>query len=67
MTNKNVKIARIKKEWTQRDLSSISGVGITSINKIEKYGIENTKLSTLKKIAAALDSTVEELFFSDEE
>ncbi|EHK2357044.1 helix-turn-helix domain-containing protein [Clostridium perfringens] len=63
----NIKIARIKKGWNQRKLSEISGVGITSITKIEKHGIDHVKVSTLKKLAAALDTTVQELFFSDEE
>lgn len=63
----NVKIARIKKNWTQEQLSKVSGVGRVSISNIERNGIENVPVSTLRKLAKALNSTVEELFFSDEE
>ena len=65
--NRKIKIARIKKNLNQRKLSEISGVGITSITKIEKHGIDHVKVSTIKKLAAALDTTVQDLFFSDEE
>lgn len=65
--NTKIKVARIKKGWNQRILSEVSGVGITSITKIEKHGIDHVKVSTLKRLAAALDTTVQELFFSDEE
>ncbi|GAA0706046.1 helix-turn-helix transcriptional regulator [Paraclostridium ghonii] len=66
MSGTNLKIARIKKGLTQRQLVEISGVGLTSITKIEKYGIENTTVATLRKLAYALDTSVEELFFNEE-
>lgn len=65
MSGTNLKIARIKKGLTQRQLVNISGVGLTSITKIEKYGIETTTISTLRKLANALDTSVEELFFNE--
>lgn len=67
MSGKNLKIARIKKGLTQRQLVEVSGVGLTSITKIEKYGIENTTVATLRKLADALDTSVEELFFKEKE
>lgn len=63
----NIKIARIKKGWNQRELAKVSNVGITTVTKIEKHGIEHVKISTLNKLAKALDTTVQELFFSEEE
>ena len=63
----NLKIARVKKGWTQEQLSKKSGVGRVSISNIERNGIENVPVSTLRKLAEALDSTVQELFFSKNE
>lgn len=65
MSGTDLKIARIKKGLTQRQLVEISGVGLTSITKIEKHGIENTTVATLRKLADALDTSVEELFFNE--
>ncbi|MDY3001911.1 helix-turn-helix transcriptional regulator [Romboutsia timonensis] len=67
MSGKNLKVARVKRGLTQRQLAALSGVGLTSITKIEKYGIEATTVSTLRKLAEALELTVEDLFFSEEE
>ncbi len=66
MSGKSLKIARIKKGLNQRELSKISNVGLTSITKIEKHGIEKTTVSTLRKLANSLDTNVVELFFSEE-
>lgn len=65
MSGTNLKIARIKKGLTQRQLVEISGVGLTSITKIEKHGIETTTIATLRKLANALDTSVEELFLNE--
>lgn len=62
----NLKIARIKKGLSQRELSKISDVGLVSIVKIEKHGIETSTVSTLRKLANALDINVAELFFNEE-
>ena len=61
-----LKIERVKKDWTQEKLSNESGVGRVTISIIERKGIENTPVKTLKKLAAALDTTVQDLFFSEE-
>lgn len=62
-----LKIERVKKDWTQEKLSNESGVGRVTISIIERKGIENTPVKTLKKLAKALDTTVAELFFSEDE
>lgn len=62
-----LKIERVKKDWTQEKLSNESGVGRVTISVIERKGIENTPVKTLKKLAKALDTTVQELFFSEED
>lgn len=58
-----VKIARIKQGLTQTELGKKTGIGLNSIVKIEKDEVDTIKLGTLKKIAAALNTTVQELFF----
>lgn len=63
----NVKIKRITKGLSQKELSKMVGVSNVTIVKIEKGNIENVKFGTLKKIATVLDSTVPELFFSSDE
>ncbi|WP_303006796.1 helix-turn-helix domain-containing protein [Romboutsia ilealis] len=67
MSGKKMKLERIKRDLSQRELAELSNVGLTSITKIEKHGIETTTVSTLRKLAKALDTTVEDLFFSDGE
>ena len=63
------KLLRIKKGLTQDALSKKSQVCRLTVSNIEtgKQDIENLKVRTLKKLAKALDTTVQELFFSDEE
>ncbi len=62
----NVKIARIKKNLTQKELAKLVGISNVTIVKIEKGDFDNIKFGTLKKISEVLNSTVEELFLSEE-
>lgn len=62
-----LKIARVKKGWTQEELHQKSNVSRVSICNIERNGISNIPVKTLEKLAKALDTTVQELFFSDDE
>ena len=66
MNGKKLKIQRIKKDLNQKELAKLSSVNINIIGKIENYGIENVTVSTLRKISKALDTTMEELFFSEQ-
>ena len=63
----SLKLARIKKGWTQKQLYEKSGVSSATICNIEKNGIDTIPVKTLKKLAKALDTTVAELFFSEDE
>lgn len=63
----SLKLARIKKGLTQKQLYEISGVSSATICNIEKHGIDTIPVKTLKKLAAALDTTVTDLFFSEEQ
>lgn len=62
-----LKVERVKKNWTQEELAKKSGVGRVTISNIERKGIKTIPVYTLEKLANALDITVSELFFSDEE
>lgn len=62
-----LKLARVKNGLTQENLAKKSGVGRVTISNIERKGIKNTPVYTLEKLAKALDMTVSELFFSEEE
>ena len=60
------KIKEIREEigMTQAELSTKSGVSRTIINGLETGRTTTTTTDTLKKIAAALDKKVSEIFFN---
>lgn len=63
MGNK-IKEYREKKRMTQVELAKRSGVSRVTISQLEK-GIErNTSSKTLLSIAKALETTVDDIFFS---
>ncbi|WP_291629359.1 helix-turn-helix transcriptional regulator [Clostridium sp.] len=62
-----LKLERVKKGLTQEELSKKSGVSRVLICNIERNGIENVPVCTLRKLAAALNKSIAQLFFSDEE
>lgn len=55
-----IKLARIKKELTQKQLAEMLGMSPSTINRIEvgKQDIRDLKLGTLEKIANALDISI---------
>lgn len=69
----NVKIARIKMGLTQKQLRDklvnefSVGISPSTIVAIEKGNYSTLNFGQMVAIAAALNSTVTELFFSDEE
>jgi putative transcriptional regulator len=64
---KKLRVERTKKDLTQEELSKKAGVGRVTISNIERKGIKNIPVYTLEKLAKALDLSVAELFFSNEE
>ncbi len=58
-----IKIARIKKELTQKQLAEILGMSPSTINRIEvgKQDIRDLKLGTLEKITKTLDISLIDL------
>lgn len=66
--NLKFKFKRLEKGLTQMQLRDKSKTSIQTIVSVERgKSIDGVRLGTLKKLAAALDTTVQELFFSEEE
>lgn len=63
----NLKLTRIKLGIKQIDLAKEIHVSPATLIKWEKgIDFENIRLGQMKKLAAALNSTVQELFLSEE-
>lgn len=62
-----IKLLRVKLGLTQKELAKKVCISHVTLSKIEKGNYENLTLRTMLKLADALDTTVQELFFSDEE
>ena len=56
----NLKVARIKKGLTQRNLAKLVGVSVATINRIET-GKQVLKVDMLSKLAEVLEIPVNEL------
>lgn len=63
----NVKLARIKAGLTQKELATKVGLSNVTIVKIEKGNYNSITRASMIKIAKALNSDVQTLFFSEEE
>lgn len=61
----NVKIARIKKGLTQQELCKIVKTSPKKLVEIERGHYEKVTKELMEKIAVALDSTIQELFFDE--
>lgn len=64
MGNK-IKEYREKENMTQTELSEKSGVSRVTISQLEQGVERNTTSRTLLKIARALNTTVENIFFTE--
>jgi len=60
-----IKEAREAAKMTQEELAERSGVSRTTISALENGTCRSTSVSTLYKIANALDTTVDQIFFAD--
>lgn len=57
---KNLKVARVKKDLTQKQLGELLGVSTSTINRIET-GKQILKIDMLNKLANVLEIPVNEL------
>lgn len=64
--NLAIKVARVQKDMTQKDLAAAVGVSRQTINAIEQ-GEYNPTIKLCRAICRALNKTLDELFWEDEE
>jgi len=60
-----VKEIRLSKRISQEELSKVAGVSRQTISDLESGEIVNTTISTLTKLAEALDCNVSDIFVLD--
>lgn len=63
--NKNLKIARIKAELTQKELAVKAGITGKYLSQLERGISSNPSKPVMEKIAEVLGASVQELFFED--
>lgn len=63
--NLSVKVARVQKDMTQKDLAAAVGVSRQTINAIEQ-GEYNPTIKLCRAICRVLGKTLDELFWEDE-
>ena len=63
--NLSVKVARVQKDMTQKDLAAAVGVSRQTINAIEQ-GEYNPTIKLCRAICRVLDKTLDELFWEDD-
>lgn len=63
----NLKIQRIKMKKKQKEIAKEVGITQQYLANLENGKSKNPSRDLMIKLAAALDTTVQELFFSDEE
>lgn len=64
--NLALKLARVQKDLTQKDLAEIVGVSRQTINAIEK-GEYNPTIRLCRKLCRVLGKSLDELFGEDDE
>ena len=63
--NLPIKVARVQKDMTQKDLAAAVGVSRQTINAIEQ-GEYNPTIKLCRAICRVLDKTLDELFWEDD-
>ena len=63
--NLAVKVGRVQKDMTQKDLAAAVGVSRQTINAIEQ-GEYNPTIKLCRAICRVLDKTLDELFWEDD-
>lgn len=62
-----IRVKRVKKGWTQLELAEVSGVPQCTISQIERGSRRYPTYDNILKIAKALDLTLEDLSFIQNE
>ena len=66
LIGKRIKILRLERGLTQKDIEEATGISRSHISKIESGRVANPGLETLEKIARALKVSISFLFHFDE-
>lgn len=61
-----IKIARIQKDLNQKELCKAVGIGINTLVKLEKGDYSTLRYPVMLKLASALGTTPQKLFFLNE-
>lgn len=61
-----LKQKRLEKGLTQQELMRLSGVPQSIISDIENGATQNPRVETMRRLAAALNCTVDELLFASD-
>lgn len=61
----NLKLERIRKGLSQKQLARLAGVCQNTLVKLERDEIDSVRVDTLRKIANVLGMSIVELFFSE--
>lgn len=61
-----LKVERVKKNLTQKDLQELTGISKPTIIKIEKGNTDVVALGVYKKLAQALEIPIEQLIKEEE-
>jgi len=61
-----LKVERVKKNLTQKDLQELTGISRPTIQKIEKGNTDVVALGVYKKLAQALEIPIEQLIKEEE-
>jgi len=60
---KNIRKLRQEKGWSQDELARKSDIPFTTLTKIETGVIKKPSVFTVKEIASALDTSIDDLLF----
>lgn len=63
----NLKISRIKKGLTQKELSDIVGISRDYVASLENGRAKNPSMELMKRLSKALNVPVTELFFAEDD
>ena len=66
MLSKNIKRYRVKKGLSQEQLAQTAGATYSALSKIEAGYHTDPRVSTLQKIAKALEVTIDDLMCDEE-
>lgn len=62
MTNINLKVARVRKNLSQKEVSQITGISVSYIRQLEGGYLNNPTLEVMNKLANAYNCNLDDIF-----